>query len=74
MVALQAVGELDREIGALAQLAVRVGVLLTRTAGLFEGLEQPVEVSRQELLAESRIDARPRELVLGYQVAHYFGL
>ena len=34
----------------------------------FERFEQPVQVLRQELLAEGRIGARPCELVLGDQV------
>ena len=71
---LQSIGKLNCEIGALAKLAGGLDVLIARLAHLIESLEQPVHVLRQELLAESRIGARPRELVLGDQVAPCLGL
>ena len=67
---LEAIGEFDGEIGALAELTGCIGVLIASLAHLFERLEEPLQVLRQELLAESRIGARPRELLLGDQVAH----
>lgn len=71
---LQSVGQLNREIGALAKLAVGIGGLFAGPAHPFERLDQPIEVLRKELLAESGILARPREFVLGDQVAHRLGL
>jgi len=67
---LQEVGELDGKIGTLAQQTISVHMLLASPAHLLESLEEPVEVLRKELLAEGGIDARPREFVLGDQVAH----
>jgi hypothetical protein len=69
--ALKAVGELDGEIGALAELSCGVGILVASSAHPFESIEQPVEVLRQELLSEGGISARPCELVLGDQVGHH---
>ena len=69
--ALKAVRELNGEIGALAELSCGVDILVASPAHLFESIEQPVEVLRQELLAEGGISARPRELVFGDQVGHH---
>jgi hypothetical protein len=68
--ALQEISELYREIRTLAQQAGGLAILLASPADAFKSLEQPVEVLRQELLAENRIGARPREFVLGDQIAH----
>ena len=46
----------------------RVGIV--GLAHLVERFQQPVEIFRQQLLAEIRVAARPREIVLGDQVAH----
>jgi hypothetical protein len=69
---LKAIGEFDGEIGALAGLAGGIGTLISAPAHLFDRLEQPVQVLRQELLAQSRIGARPRELFLSDQLALAF--
>jgi hypothetical protein len=56
---LQAIGEFDCEIGALAQLVPGICVLFARSAHLFECLKQSVEVLGKKLPAESGIVARP---------------
>jgi hypothetical protein len=72
--ALKTIGEFDCEIGALAKLAVGIGRLFADPPHLFECFDQPIKVLRQKLLAKSGVVARPREFVLGDQVAHRRGL
>ena len=72
--ALKTIGEFDCEVGALAKLAVGIGRLFADPPYLFECFDQPIKVLREELLAESGVLARPREFVLGDQVAHRRGL
>jgi len=72
--ASQAIGEFDRRVCTHAQLAVRIGALLAGSAHFFKGLEQLVEVLRQEALSESRIAARTCDFVLGNQIPHRRGL
>jgi len=72
--ALKTIGEFDSEVGALAKLAVGIGCLFADPPHLFECLDQPIKVLRQELLAKSGLGARPREVVLGDQVGHRRGL
>ena len=72
--ALKTIREFDCEVGALAKLAVGISRLFADPSHLFECLDQPIKVLRQESLAESGVLARPREFVLGDQVAHRLGL
>ena len=72
--ALKTIGEFDSEVGALAKLAVGISRLFAGPPHLFECLDQPIKVLRQELLAKSGVVACPREFVLGDQVAHRLGL
>jgi hypothetical protein len=72
--ALKTIGEFDCEVGALAKLAFGISRLSTDPPHLFECLDQPIKVLRQELLAKSGVVARPREFVVGDQVAHRLGL
>lgn len=72
--ALKTIGEFDCEVGALAKLAVGISRLSADPPHLFECLDQPIKVLRQELLAKSGVVARPREFVVGDEVAHRLGL
>jgi hypothetical protein len=63
--ALKTIGEFDCEVGTLAKLAVGIGRLFGDPPHLFECLDQPIKVLRQELLAKGGVVARPREFVLG---------
>jgi len=71
--ALKTIGEFDCEVGALAKLAVGISRLFAGPPHLFECLDQPIKVLRQELLAKSWVVARPREFVLGDHLAHRLG-
>ena len=74
LAALKTIGEFDCEVGTLAKLAVGISRLFGDPQHLFECLDQPIKVLRQELLAKGGVVARPREFVLGDQVAHRLGL
>ena len=69
-VALKAICELDGEIGAFPDLAGRIGILLACPAHFVEGLEQTVEIARQEFPAKGGITASPFEVVLSEQCHH----
>ena len=62
--------------GARSKVAAlkTIGGLFADPPHLFECLDQPIKVLRQELLAKYGVVARPREFVLGDQVAHRLGL
>jgi hypothetical protein len=67
---LQAVGELDRKIDAFADLAGGLRFHRGVPSRAVKCLEEPIEILSHQLLAERRVAAGPREIALGYQLAH----
>jgi hypothetical protein len=70
---LKPVRKLYSKICALADLALRIIVLIDGQAYFFECSEQPVKILGQKLPTKSRIDPCPSKLLVGDWFAHRRG-
>jgi len=71
---LKPVRKLYGKICPLADLALRIIILIDGQTYSFECLEQPVQILSQELLTKGRIDPCSRKLFVGDWFAHRSGL